>query len=161
MSKSGLLARQKAERELWTIKVIAYTEQQTLDAVCLALAEGFGFGEERLKRFHDAFNAKYTEIRELEKGDTKDNEYAIAKQEAALKAACGKYYARRCFADCANGIMASLPRLQAGKVAAIYSCVHLHTSRHNQGMAQLEAHEKSAGNDLSQHTDTRQVRQRV
>lgn len=52
MSKSGLLARQKAERELWTIKVIAYTEQQTLDAVCLALAEGFGFGEERLKRFH-------------------------------------------------------------------------------------------------------------
>lgn len=38
MSKSGLLARQKAERELWTIKVIAYTEQQTLDAVCLALA---------------------------------------------------------------------------------------------------------------------------
>lgn len=67
MSKSGLLARQKAERELWTIKVIAYTEQQTLDAVCLALAEGFGFGEERLKRFHDAFNAKYAEIRELEK----------------------------------------------------------------------------------------------
>ena len=65
MSKSGLLARQKAERELWTIKVIAYTEQQTLDAVCLALAEGFGFGEERLKRFHDAFNAKYAEIREL------------------------------------------------------------------------------------------------
>lgn len=29
MSKSGLLARQKVERELWTIKVIAYTEQQT------------------------------------------------------------------------------------------------------------------------------------
>jgi len=95
VSKSGLLARQKAERELWTIKVIAYTEQQTLDAVCLALAEGFGFGEERLKRFHDAFNAKYAEIRELEKRDTKDNEYAIAKQEAALKAACGKYYSPR------------------------------------------------------------------
>ena len=69
--------------------------QAALDAVCLALAEGFGFGEERLKRFHDAFNAKYTDIRELEKGDTKDNEYAIAKQEAALKAACGKYYAPR------------------------------------------------------------------
>lgn len=46
MSKSGLLARQKAERE-------------------------------------------------LEKRDTKDNEYAIAKQEAALKAACGKYYSPR------------------------------------------------------------------
>lgn len=38
---------------------------------------------------------KYAEIRELEKGDTKDNEYAIAKQEAALKAACGKYYSPR------------------------------------------------------------------
>ena len=85
MSKSGLLARQKAERELWTIKVIAYTEQQTLDAVCLALAEGFGFGEERLKRFHDAFNAKYAEIRELEKGDTKA---AIEKLE---KAANGRF----------------------------------------------------------------------
>lgn len=44
---------------------------------------------------HDAYNAKYAEIRELEKGDTKDNEYAIAKQEAALKAACGKYYSPR------------------------------------------------------------------
>ena len=95
MSKSGLLARQKAERELWTIKVIAYTEQQTLDAVCLALAESCGFGEERRKRFNDAFKAKYAEIREMEKGDTKDNEYAIAKQEAGLKAACGKYYAPR------------------------------------------------------------------
>lgn len=95
MSKSGLLARQKAERELWTMKVIAYTEQQTLDTVCLALAEGFGFGEVRLKRFRDFFNAKYTEIRELEKGDTKDNEYAIAKQEDAFKAACGKYYVPR------------------------------------------------------------------
>ena len=61
----------------------------------VAGAEGFGFGEERLKRFHDAFNAKYAEIRELEKRDTKDNEYAIAKQEAALKAACGKYYSPR------------------------------------------------------------------
>ena len=48
-----------------------------------------------IERFHDAFNAKYAEIRELEKRDTKDNEYAIAKQEAALKAACGKYYSPR------------------------------------------------------------------
>lgn len=93
--KSGYLAKQEKTKELWTIKVIAYTEQETLDAVCLALAEGFGFGEERLKRFHDAFTAKYREIRELEHADTKDNEYAIAKQEEALKKACGKYYAPR------------------------------------------------------------------
>ena len=43
----------------------------------------------------ETFRRYIAEIRELEKGDTKDNEYAIAKQEAALKAACGKYYSPR------------------------------------------------------------------
>lgn len=89
-------ARQKQfEKELWTMKVLAYTQQEMLDTAALTLAEEFGFGEKRQKQFHDAFERKYSEIRELEKGDTPDNEYAIAKQEEALKAACGKYYEPR------------------------------------------------------------------
>lgn len=85
----------KREKQIWTMKVLAYTQQETLDAAALALAECFGFGPERLHRFHDAFMSKYTELRKLEKGDTPDNEYYIAKVEEALKAAWGKYYEPR------------------------------------------------------------------
>lgn len=86
-------ARKSLERELWTMKVLAYTQQETLDAAALALNEGFGFGPERLKRFHDAFSAKYAEIRELDK--SADNDYCIAKMEQALKQAWGEYYEPR------------------------------------------------------------------
>jgi len=84
--------RQNQEKMLWTIKTIAYEQQYMIDAVSLTLNECFGFGEERLKRFHDAFDKKYAEIRELEQNDTQDNEYAKAKVEDALKAAWGRYY---------------------------------------------------------------------
>lgn len=87
--------QKQLEKELWTIKVLAYTQQQMLDTAALTLKEEFGFGEKRQKQFHDAFERKYAEIRELEKADTPDNEYAIAKQEQALQAACGKWYQPR------------------------------------------------------------------
>lgn len=83
------------DKEVWTMKVIAWTEMNMLDTMALTLAAEFGYGPERLKRFHDAFEAKYSEIRELEREDTADNEYAIAKQEEALKRAYGKYYTPR------------------------------------------------------------------
>jgi len=72
--------------------VIAYTQQEILDAVALTLNEEFGLGEERLKRFQVAFDKKYAEIRALEKDDTEDGEYSRYKMEKALQAACGKYY---------------------------------------------------------------------
>lgn len=87
--------RQLEEKQIWTMKTIAYEEQYMIDAVSLSLNECFGFGEERLKRFHDSFDKKYAEIRELEKNDTQDNEYARAKIEEALKKAWGKYYEPR------------------------------------------------------------------
>lgn len=93
--KNDFTARLAEAKELWTLKVTAFTEQQTLDAVCLALAEGFGFGPERLNRFRNAFDVKYAEIRALEHADTRDGEYAIAKQEQALQRACGQYYVER------------------------------------------------------------------
>lgn len=89
------LERQLEEKQIWTMKTIAYEEQYMIDAVSLSLNECFGFGEERLKRFHDSFEKKYQEIRELEKSDTQDNEYAKEKVEEALKRVWGKYYEPR------------------------------------------------------------------
>lgn len=66
-----------------------------LDTMAMTLADEFGFGAERLKRFHDAFEEKYGEIRKLEREDSDDNEYAIAKQEEALQRAYGRYYTPR------------------------------------------------------------------
>ena len=85
--------RQLEEKQRWTMRVIAYEEQYMLDAVALCLNECFGMGEERLKRFHDAFEKKYQEIRELEQ--TEDNDYAKAKVEEALKRVWGTYYEPR------------------------------------------------------------------
>ena len=84
--------REQRRKELQMVKVIMITQQQMIDAVVLTLNEEFGFGEERLKRFQEAFDKKYTEIRELEKDDTEDGEYSRYKTEKALQAACGKYY---------------------------------------------------------------------
>lgn len=85
--------REQRRKELQTVKVIAITQQQILDAVALTLNEEFGLGEERLKRFQVAFDKKYAEIRSLEKDDTQDGEYSRHKIEQALQQACGKYYA--------------------------------------------------------------------
>lgn len=84
--------RVQREREEWTVKVIAYTQQEILDAVCLTLNEEFGLGEERLKRFQVAFDKKYAEIRAVERDDSEDGEYSRFKVEQALQNACGKYY---------------------------------------------------------------------
>lgn len=89
-------AKQKEnEKTVWTMKVLAYTQQEMLDAVALTLNEFYGFGPERLKKFHDQFEQKYDELRKLEREDSEDNEYYIAAVERALEAACGKYYEPR------------------------------------------------------------------
>lgn len=89
-------AKQKeTEKTVWTMKVLAYTQQEMLDAVALTLNEFYGFGAERLKKFHDNFEEKYAEIRKLEREDAEDNEYFIEKMEQALQQAWGKYYEPR------------------------------------------------------------------
>ena len=82
--------RKEDDRTFWMLKVIAYTQQEIMDAVSLTLNDEFGFGEDRLKRFRDAFDAKYSEIHELG-----DDEYTIAVIEKALQAAWGRYYQSR------------------------------------------------------------------
>lgn len=39
--------RKQDEKTMWTVKVIAYMQQEVLDTVALVLADGFGFGEDR------------------------------------------------------------------------------------------------------------------
>lgn len=82
--------RQNDDKTFWTIKVIAYTQQEIMDAVSLTLNDEFGFGEDRLKRFRDAFDSKYDEIHKLG-----DDEYTVATVERALQAAWGRYYQPR------------------------------------------------------------------
>ena len=89
-------AKQKEnDKMLWTMKVLAFAQQEMLDAMALTLAEFYGFGPERCKKFHDQFETKYAELRKLENEDAADNEYYIATVERALQSAYGKYYEPR------------------------------------------------------------------
>lgn len=83
------------EKELWTMKVIAYAQQEMLDAVAITLKRSFGFGEKRQKQFHDDFEEVYDWIRRIEREDTPDGEYSTEKQEEALRWAWGSLYQPR------------------------------------------------------------------
>ena len=85
--------RKEDERTFWTVKVIAFTQQEVLDAVTLTLHEKFGFGPDRQKQFQVAFDEKYREIHELRNAN--DDDYSVAVMEKALQAACGKNYCPR------------------------------------------------------------------
>lgn len=87
--------QKQREKELWTMKVMKYMFQLTLDTAALTLADEFGFGPKRQKQFADAFSRIYGEIRALEKADTPDEEYSKAKVEQALQRACGENYVPR------------------------------------------------------------------
>lgn len=87
--------RKQSEHELWTMKVIAYVQQEMLDTAAIVLKNGFGFGPARQKKFHDLFEEVYKEVRDLEREDTEDGEYAAAKVEQALQEAWGELYEPR------------------------------------------------------------------
>ena len=85
--------RKQDEHTFWTVKVIAYTQQEILDAVSLTLNEEFGLGAERLMRFRNAWDKKYAEIHELQQKN--DDDYSVTVIEKALQNAWGKYYTPR------------------------------------------------------------------
>lgn len=91
----SFVAQKETEKTIWTMKVLAYAQQEMLDAMALTLAEFYGFGPERNKRFHDRFEEKYAEIRRLENEDTEDREYCEEVVELALQKAYGQYYEPR------------------------------------------------------------------
>lgn len=88
----SFMDRLQERKDIETIKLIVYSQQEIMDAVYLTLHQEFGLGPDRLKRFHDAFEAKFAEIKALAR---EDDDLAIAKMEQALKAACGKHYQNR------------------------------------------------------------------
>ena len=91
----GYAKPKETDKMVWTMKVLAYAQQEMLDAMALTLAEFYGFGPERCKRFHDQFEEKYAELRKLESEDSVDKEYYIATVEKALQTVYGKYYEPR------------------------------------------------------------------
>ena len=71
MKQSGYLKRLQAEQRRRDTDTAAIMQQQTLDAMTLALAEEFGFGPARFVRLRAAFESKWAEIVALAK-DTED-----------------------------------------------------------------------------------------
>lgn len=88
-------AAKQQEHEIWTMKVIAYTEQEMIDTMSLVLHDYFGWGQQRLHKFHDCFEEKHQEIMRLRQDDCEDLEYSEAKIEQALQAAWGTDYEPR------------------------------------------------------------------
>lgn len=72
--------------------------RQSMDMACIALNEAFGFGEDRLRKFADAYSVTWRDYAHLvvdDAQDDKDAEYSIEKIEQKLKEICGKYYVPR------------------------------------------------------------------
>lgn len=88
--------QEERERTIWTAKVVAYTEQEMLDAFAITLHTNFGWGEKRLFDFHEGFEKTYAEIQELRKSDDDyDGWHSEQKIEDVLKEAWGRYYTPR------------------------------------------------------------------
>lgn len=93
--RSDYATRLHNEKTVWTCKVIAYCQQEMLDAAALTLYKFYDFTPEQQKEFHDRFEAKYAEIHKMQSEDTEDGEYSRIAMEAALKDAFGEYYTPR------------------------------------------------------------------
>jgi hypothetical protein len=95
--KNSYIDRLEQRKKAWTRNVYLFTQKETLDAASLTLHELYGFGPERLKRFGEAFMAKFHEIQELNRDDSDDpdREYSRQKFEEAMQEAWGPYYAPR------------------------------------------------------------------
>ena len=95
-SAKSFSQRQKDDKMLWTMKVLAYAQQEMIDTMQISLNRAFGFGEKRQKQFHDVFEEVYAEVQQLRNKDTdKDGWYSEQKIEDALRASVGKYYVPR------------------------------------------------------------------
>lgn len=91
-SQQSYLEEALVGKKLWTMKVLAYAQQDMIDAMAIVLNVKYGFGPERQKQFHDDFEEVYGEIQDIRREDREDGEYSRAKVEQALKKAHGKYY---------------------------------------------------------------------
>ena len=84
--------RRHNEKTLWACKVMAYSQQEMLDAAALTLYKYYDFTPEQQKEFHDRFEDKFAEIHKMQNEDSEDGEYFRVSMENALKNAFGEYY---------------------------------------------------------------------
>lgn len=71
---------------------IANAHQTMLDCMHLTMFDEYNWHQDRQKKLHDAFEAKWEEMNEMKKKDTEDGLYCRRKIEEGLKQACGKWY---------------------------------------------------------------------
>lgn len=72
-----------------------FTIQQCKDMMLLAAHDAFGFGEERLKRLSDAYDATFMQYAEMVLSDAAEDKriwYSKGKVDQELRRVCGKYF---------------------------------------------------------------------
>lgn len=83
---------EKQRVEVCQMISMANAHQTMLDCMHLTMFDTYNFHEQRQKKLHDAFEAKWNEMNDIKKKDTADGLYARRTIEKALKQACGQYY---------------------------------------------------------------------
>lgn len=96
--QSGFLKRLAAQRHEDNKERDHFVRVMCQDMALLALADTFGFGEDRLRRFADAYAemwSKWARATLNDAKDDKDAEYSREKYEEKMRQICGKYYVPR------------------------------------------------------------------
>ena len=93
--QSEFLRRLDAKYKARESRQLMFAMQYAEDAAMMAAADVFGMGEERARRFGQAYCKYVNEISKLIHTDSKDDrdcEYSRAKIDQRLKEICGKYF---------------------------------------------------------------------
>lgn len=93
--QSGFMRRLAAKTRADNRERDHFVRVMCQDMALIALNEAFGFGEERLKRFADAYaetRRKWATVTLDDAKDDRDAEYSHVRYEELLKRICGKYY---------------------------------------------------------------------
>ena len=93
IASRDVMFRTKEAKDRYDNAIKKMARQQILDAVVLTLAQEFGFGPGRFKKFHKGFDKTWIDICDLcnrDWDDDKDMTYSMAKIDELLKAAVGE-----------------------------------------------------------------------
>lgn len=96
--QNAFLSRMQAQKEHDLKKSRLFTIQQCKDMMLIAANDAFGFGQDRIKRLADAFDAVFEEYAELVLEDAKTDKdiwYSTGKYEERLREICGVHYVPR------------------------------------------------------------------
>jgi len=93
--QSGFLLQleRRHQREMHEARM--FTLQQCKDVMLIAANNEFGFGQDRIKRLSDAFDAAFMEYAQLVCADAESDKeiwYSKAKIDEQLQKICGEYF---------------------------------------------------------------------